>query len=120
MKNLKTVAYSSAGLGLLAISGIQNTFAAQFNYKVGNSDFGDNRNINDVIVSWLNYLAGFLYLIAVIYGIWGGFTILTAGGDEEKVKKGRTILINAIIGLVVIFLVSTIINLVINGLFPAT
>ena len=56
----------------------------------------------------------FLALIAVCYGIYGGFMIVTAGGDEEKVKKGRTILIQVVIGIIVIVLAGSIVKWVIN------
>ena len=62
----------------------------------------------------------FLYIVAVLYGIWWGFNILTAGGDEEKVKKWKTILIQALIGLVVIFLASSIIQWLIGSILTAT
>ena len=60
------------------------------------------------------FLIGLLYLIAVIFALYGGFQILTAGGDEDKVKKGKTTLINAAIGLAVIFLASTLIDWIIS------
>lgn len=56
----------------------------------------------------------FLALVAVVYGIWGGFQIVTAGGDEEKVKKGRTILIQVVIGIIVIVLAGSVVKWVIN------
>lgn len=36
--------------------------------------------------------------------------MVTAGGDEEKVKKGKNILIQVILGIVVIFLSFSIVN----------
>ncbi len=62
----------------------------------------------------------FLYLIAVVYGLWWGFNILTAAWDEEKVKKWKTIIIHAIIWLVVIWLVWSIINWVVTQLLWTT
>lgn len=62
----------------------------------------------------LGYFIGLLYFIAVLFALYGGFMILTAGGDEEKVKKGKTTLIQAVIGLAVIFLASQIISWVIS------
>ena len=53
------------------------------------------------VVSWLMVLAGF---IAVIYLIYGGLLYITAAGDAEKAKMGRTSLINAIIGIIIIAL----------------
>ena len=63
-----------------------------------------------VIQTWLSNLLGFLYLAAVLIAIWWGFNILTAAGDEEKVKKGKTILIQAMGWIVVIFLAGSIVD----------
>jgi len=41
--------------------------------------------------------------VALIMFILGGFSWMTAGGNEEKVKKGRDTLIWATMGLVIIF-----------------
>lgn len=53
------------------------------------------------ILVWLFAFAG---IIAVIYLIYGGILYITAGGDAEKATKGRTALVNAIIGIVIITL----------------
>ena len=78
---------------------------------------GDNGATSDfvsVLNNILGYLIGLLYFVAIVYALWGGFQILTAGGDEEKVKKGKTTLIQAVLGLIVIFLASTIVGWVIS------
>jgi hypothetical protein len=49
--------------------------------------------------------------------LWGAFNILTAAWDEEKVKKGKTILMQAVAWLIVVFLANSIIMWVITGLF---
>ncbi len=59
---------------------------------------------------------GFVTIIAVLYVIWAGFQILTAGGDEDKVKKGRTTIIQVVIGIVVMWLAYTLVTLVIGSL----
>lgn len=33
---------------------------------------------------------------------WGGVRYLTAGGDAEGVKKARTTLVNAVIGMIIV------------------
>ena len=53
------------------------------------------------VVGWVLILAG---VIAVIYLIYGGLLYITAAGDAEKATKGRTALINAIIGIIIIAL----------------
>jgi hypothetical protein len=62
----------------------------------------------------LGYLIGLLYFIAVALWIYGWFTILVSGWDEEKVKKWKNIIIYVVIGLIVIFLASQLINWVID------
>ncbi len=44
-----------------------------------------------------------LIIIAVIIGLAGGYNILTAGGNAEKVNKGRDLILYAILGMVVAF-----------------
>jgi len=75
---------------------------------------GGNVALDAQIAQWVNLLTSFLTLIAVIYAIWGWFLILTAAGDEEKVKKGRTVIFHAIIGLIVIWLAYSIILWVVS------
>jgi hypothetical protein len=58
----------------------------------------------------------FLGIIAVCYGLYGGFLIMTAGGEDTKVKQGKTILIQVGIGLVVIFLANSIIQWVLGSI----
>jgi len=70
----------------------------------------------DVIQLYVQRLLGFLYIIAVLYALWGGFNILTAAGDDEKVGNGKKIIIQALIGLVVIFLAGSIVQFVLVGI----
>lgn len=59
---------------------------------------------SDYVQDVITYALGFLTLIVVILILWAGFSILTAGGDEEKVKTAKNIIIRAAIGLVIIFM----------------
>ncbi|MDD2870592.1 MAG: hypothetical protein PHS49_01260 [Candidatus Gracilibacteria bacterium] len=108
MKNvIKNSFYTAAGIALLSFS----TASAAINPGQGVNDNLRTVGTADTVVQiWLGNLLTFLYLVAVLLGIWGGFNILTAAGDEEKVKKGKTILLQAIGGIVVIFLAGSIID----------
>ena len=53
------------------------------------------------VANWIIFLAG---AIAVIYLVYGGILYITAGGDAEKATKGRTAVINAVIGIIIILL----------------
>lgn len=72
-----------------------------------------------VVQGYVENVLGLLYLIAVLYWLWGGFNILTAGWDEDKVKTWKTIIINSLIWIVVIFLVGTIVELLITTIIWA-
>lgn len=63
------------------------------------------------ILNWILILAG---AIAVIYLVYGGILYITAAGDAEKATKGRTAVINAVIGVVIILLALVIVTWVSN------
>ncbi len=50
--------------------------------------------------------------LALLMFIYGGLTWMTSGGNEEKIKKGKGILIWAIFGIVIIFTSYSILNMV--------
>ena len=53
------------------------------------------------LVGYLNYIVPALITVAVVYFIWGVISFMTSS-DEEAKKKGRTKIINGLIGLFVI------------------
>ena len=71
------------------------------------------RDIISTVVSVVLWGAG---VIAFAYLIFGGITYITAGGDAEKAGKGRTAIVNAIIGIVIIAAALAIYNGVRSGL----
>jgi len=52
--------------------------------------------------------------------IYAGFLWMTAGGSEEKVKKARGMIFNAIVGLVIIVLAYAITDFILGRLIEAT
>lgn len=61
----------------------------------------------EIIAGWVLWIAGAL---ALIYLIYGGIIYITAAGNEEKTKAGKSALLSAIIGLVIIALAYAIIK----------
>jgi hypothetical protein len=104
--------------GLYSIVGLASTVSATFAGVFGEEKVtikGTATNsAENVVQTLIDRAMMFLALVAVCYGIWGGFQIVTAGGDEEKVKKGRTILIQVVIGIIVIWLAGSIVKWVIG------
>lgn len=114
MKNvLKNGFYAIAWLMLI---GLNTTNAAISAGSVTNQGIVTQWSADIVIQAWLANLLGFLYLAAVLIAIWWGFNILTAAWDEDKVKKGKTILIQAGLWIVVIFLAGSIIEWIIGSI----
>lgn len=50
----------------------------------------------------LNYVIAILFVLITIYFIWGVIQYVTAGGDEEKLGRGKKHMLWGIIGLVVV------------------
>jgi len=78
-----------------------------------------NNTIDVAAQNLISKLATFLTILAVIYALYWGFNILTAWGEEDKVKKGKTILIQALIWLVVIWLSYSIVSWLITLVLPS-
>jgi len=68
-------------------------------------------------IQFLLLIAGAL---AVVYLIYGGVLYITAGGDAEKATKGRTAIINSIIGIVIIALAYVIVTWVGNAILTGS
>lgn len=64
----------------------------------------------------VDFLVEIAWLIGVIILIYGGVMLLTSGGSEEKLKKGKTALWSAVWGLLIVFAAWLIIDTIIKWL----
>lgn len=104
----------------------ENSFAAGLNNSTTSEGFfGQNRaaplnggsgNGENAIIGFIQNVLGFVTIIAVGYVLWAGFQLVTAGGDEEKMKKSKTTIIQVVIGIVVMWLAYSIVTWVMNSL----
>ena len=82
---------------------------------------GSNQEIESLVVNVLNWLIGAAALVCVVMLIVGGYSYMTAGGDENKVKTATKTLTNAMIGLAICFIAVMLVNFVLkNFLQPGT
>ena len=44
-------------------------------------------------------------VLAILYSIWGGFLLITSGGNEEKVKPAVNHIRHAFLGLIVLIII---------------
>lgn len=79
-----------------------------------------SRDLKEIIASVVRIILGFLGIIAVIIIIYGGYTWMTAAGNEDKISNAKRILVNAVIGLVIILAAFGIVSYVIARLQEAT
>lgn len=78
------------------------------------------KDLRDTVVSIINVGLGLLGLIAVVIMLAGGFTWMTAAGNEEKVDKAKKMIFAGIIGLAIILSAYAISRFVITNLITAT
>lgn len=82
---------------------------AQVDFKGLNSSLSDkgfkfaNSSLGDIISSLLKYLFVFAGLALLGYLIYGGFLLMTSGGEPKKVEAGKGAVTNAILGFLIIF-----------------
>jgi Sec-independent protein secretion pathway component TatC len=71
------------------------------------------------LILWvIRALLGICGLVAVLFIIIGGFQYITSGASEDLAKRGKSTLVNAIIGLIIVILSYTIVIVVVDTLFP--
>ena len=87
--------------------------------KTGLGDSQD-ADLKARIVDIVNIALGFIGLIAVIFIIYAGFKWMTAAGNEEQVSSAKKMIVQAVIGLAIIFLAWAIANFVITNLQTQT
>jgi hypothetical protein len=75
--------------------------------KVSNIDVFANRTVSIVMG-----ILGTLLLLVIVYG---GILYITAGGDVKKTQAARHMMINAVIGIVIIFGSYVLIGLVVES-----
>jgi hypothetical protein len=92
LANLLVVSLAFASAQDTAMQGLDDT-----NQEAGLAP-GDPAATVGAALSVLLSILGIIFLIVVIYG---GITWMTAGGNEENVSKGRKMLIEGTIGLII-------------------
>lgn len=102
MKKIKTILFIMV---LSTFFIVDNTsFAAFWVENIDQNLVWDNNTVDITVQNYIQILLWFLYLVAVIFWLYGWFLIFTAQDDEDKVKKWKKVIITALAWVVVIFL----------------
>ncbi len=103
--------------------------AAQPTRPINESDLGiqygaatglASTDVRITIGNIIRVAMGLLGIIAVVIILIGGFTWMTAGGNEEKVGEAKKWIFSGIIGLAIILSAYAIANFVVSSLVTAT
>lgn len=78
------------------------------------------KSIPELIGRIIKGALGIVGSLSLIMFIFGGLTWMTSGGNEEKIKKGKQIIIWSVFGIVVIFTSYSVLNLIFEILGPAS
>lgn len=76
--------------------------------------FADKTTIGSFLLQVIQILLLLSAVVAILFIVIGGFMYMTSSGNQEQADKGKKMITNAIIGLIVIILSYTIISIVIN------
>jgi len=79
-----------------------------------------NKDIRTTIADILRVAMGLLGIVAVVIILIGGFTWMTAGGNDEKVAEAKKWIFSGIIGLAIILSAYALSSWVIKELLTAT
>ena len=83
----------------------------------GTTDYatGDSKSIiTKLAINLVNFLIFVGAAIAVVYVVLGGYKYITANGEDSKVKEGRSMVINALIGIAIAIASFTLVSFVTN------
>lgn len=77
------------------------------------------RDVRSTIGKVINVVLGILGIVAVVIIVAGGFTWMTAAGNEDKVGTAKKMISQGVIGLVIVFAAWGIASFVISQLGKA-
>ncbi len=79
----------------------------QFDKGIANS-----QSLSDFLLQLIQLLLDVVGAIAVLILVVGGFWYITSAGNEEQAEKGKTAIVNAIIGIIVVTLSYAIVTII--------
>jgi hypothetical protein len=76
----------------------------------------DAQSITDLIIRLQNIVWAAAGGIVIAMMVWGGFLFMTAGGNEERIGKGKKVLTYAVGGVIIIVLSYVIVTIFVSAL----
>jgi hypothetical protein len=114
-KVIRLLVYSLVLFAIVALFSTSSASAQGLGFQVPNP-FNRDMSLQDVIVLIINVAFIAAGLVAVIYLIIGGFRYVTSGGNAEAIEGAKATILNAIIGLIIIFISFLLVNYVLSAI----
>jgi len=125
LQSIVSIAVMTIMLAMGVVGYANNASAANFinPNDLGISYGGDtglgNRDVRDTVASIIKVALGLLGIVAVVIILIGGFTWMTAGGNDERVGQAKKWIFSGVIGLAIILSAYAIASFVITNLTSA-
>ncbi|MBI3115123.1 MAG: hypothetical protein HYZ09_01350 [Candidatus Kerfeldbacteria bacterium] len=104
MKHATSLATFTALLAVLVVPALalaQTSFIVE---DIGGAVGLGTADLKDTVINIIKWVLGILALVAVSFIIYGGFTWMTASGNDDRIGKAKSIISAAVIGLIVVIL----------------
>jgi hypothetical protein len=73
---------------------------------------GGGSKLESILIKIKDTLKTLGYIVCVIFIMWGGYLMIMSQGDPKQFERGKTALLYALIGLVVILIADNIVNFI--------
>lgn len=92
------------------------SLGSSLNDALGNLDGGSVKDENDLVSAIVSVAIPLGVACAVVLVVFGGYTLMSSQGNPDKLQEARSIITNAVIGLLVVLLSVAILLLISNSL----
>jgi len=120
-KKISTIVFVGITLSLLAVGGYVMAASGDMTLPPSGeqvidlkdlSPFGTCGQLDCILVKIMDLIFYIAIPLTSIMVLWGGFQILTAGGDPEKVKTGGKTVLYSAIGFAVVLVSRSVVSLI--------
>jgi hypothetical protein len=101
MKKIHLILMLLIVFGVLALP--YSTQAISF-WNVGQTLGLGTADLQKTVLNLIRWVLGLLGLIGVVMVMYGGFTWMTAGGNEDKIEKAKKVISAAVIGMSIVII----------------
>ncbi|MFA6098761.1 MAG: hypothetical protein WCV50_03225 [Patescibacteria group bacterium] len=116
---MKKLLISILALGILLVPAVVSA-QATINADLGTTFNLGTADLESTVIKIIQWVLGFLGLIAVVFVLYGGFIWMTAGGNEDKISTAKKIISAAVVGLIIILLAWAIVTFVVGRFISFT